>query len=247
MHIDKVVLITGAGDGLGRELAKVFCDAQAKVIGLGRTESTLKETQTQVGAERFEYIVSDVGDLGQVNATVQKIISAHQKIDYLFNNAAVYPKLNFLQESPETFKSAIATNVLGVAYLCKAVLPGMVDRGYGRIYNLGSWADRKPIADRAVYSCSKGAIHPLTKAIAVDIAPLNVDVEVHEWIPGHLNTQMSEYTGMEPSIAAEWAKDLVLRSHPDNRSKIFVGNSVWEPPLGIKQKIKRKLMFWKKV
>ena len=242
---DKVVVITGAGSGLGRELAKAFCQQGSKVIGLGRSLSKLEETKDEIGALEYAYYAMDVADYMQVRDVFKNIIDTYGRVDILFNNAAVYPKVNFLEESAEQWADAIAININGVANCCKAILPSMIEKKYGRIFNLGSWADLGPIEKSAAYSCTKGGLHALTKAIAVDIAEYNLDIEVHEWIPGHLNTQMSEYTGMEPSIAAAWAVEIASKAHASKKNCIYEQNQEWQPPKSLKQKIKAKLMFWK--
>ncbi|MFT6791426.1 MAG: NADP-dependent 3-hydroxy acid dehydrogenase YdfG [Cellvibrionaceae bacterium] len=241
---NKVVLITGAGSGLGRALAQAFCKEGCQVIGLGRQQARLEETADSIGGENFTYYAVDVLDYDLLSRTVGEVSEKHQTIDILFNNAAVYPKINFVDESAGTFTEAIEINVIGVANVCKAVLPVMFKQDSGRIYNLGSWADLSPIANSAAYSASKGAIHALTKGIAADIAHLQKQVEVHEWIPGHLNTQMSDYTGIDPSVSAGWAVMLAQRTNTKKNS-IFERDQEWLPPKSLKQKIKSKLQFWK--
>ncbi len=241
---DKVVIITGAGSGLGRALSIAFCKEQAQVIGLGRSVETLEETQKIAGKDMFSFYGADTSNFEQLQKTMDSIVSKFGKIDYLFNNAAVYPKINFLDESAGDFAQALNINVAGVANCCKAVLPHMIKNQFGRIYNLGSWADIAPIANSAVYSASKGAIHALTKSIAVDLTDRNVDVQIHEWIPGHLNTQMSDYTGIDPAVSASWG---VALTKMDNEKKncIFECDREWLPPKSLKQKIKGKILFWK--
>ena len=244
---DKVVIITGAGNGLGRELSKAFCKEGCKVVGFGRSQDSLKETQlviTQSGYDSFSFHSVDVADFDQVQQAINDINNSLGPIDLLFNNAAIYPKKNFLDESAKDFSRAININIVGMANTCKVVLPIMVRNKTGRIFNLGSWADLSPIADSVAYSASKGAVHALTKGIAVDIAHYNVDVQVHEWIPGHLNTQMSGYTGMDPAISAGFAVMLAQRQNTSKNS-IFDRNQEWLPPKSLKQKIKSKLLFWK--
>lgn len=242
---DKVVVITGAGGGLGRELAKAFCAHGAKVIGLGRSTDKLTETKAIIGEGKFEIHCADVSDFTQVKNAVTRIIEKHGRIDVLFNNAAVYPKENFLEESARDFASALLINVAGVANTCKAALPSMIENNFGRIFNLGSWADRAPIADSAVYSASKGALHALTKAIAVDIAHYNADVEIHEWLPGHLNTQMGDFSGMDPAVAGAWAVEIASKPHSSKRNCIYEHNWEWQPPKSLKKKLLSKVLFWK--
>ena len=123
--------------------------------------------------------------------------------------------------------------------------PLMINAGFGRIYNVGSWADIAPLKNSAAYSCSKGGVHALTKAVATDIADLNLDIEVHEWLPGHLKTQMSEYTGIDPSISAGWAVMIANQPQASGKNRIFVHDHEWIPPKRLKNRIKEKLLFWK--
>lgn len=243
---NRVVVITGAGSGLGQALSKAFYEQGSVIIGIGRSEDKLQQTAALIGdSDRYVSCVADVSNSDQVSDVFRGIESDHGRIDYLFNNAAVYPKVNFLKESPEMWAHAIAINLNGVAYCCKAVLPGMIERKFGRIYNVGSWADLGPIADSAAYSCSKGGLHALTKAVAVDLKQTDADIEVHEWIPGHLNTQMSDYTGIDPSISAAWAVDIANIPHASSRSCIYEQNREWQRPEGIKRRIMKRIQFWK--
>jgi len=245
MLTGKVVVITGAGSGLGREMAKAFCSRQAKVIGLGRSKEKLQQTADAIADGEFQSYSVDVGDAQQVSEAFADIIAKQGRIDILFNNAAVYPKINFLEETANQWSDALATNVSGVANCCKAVLPSMLQHNFGRIFNLGSWAHLGPIADSALYSCAKGAVHVLTKAIAVDLADHHpdTDVEIHEWIPGHLNTQMSDYTGMDPAIAAGWAVDIATKPPAPKKTSIYEQNWEWQPPKSLKQRILSTLCF----
>lgn len=248
MLTDKVVMITGAGSGLGRELAKAFCQKGATVLGVGRNVEALKETGSQRTEGDFVPVVADVSDFTQIKNAVETMLAVHKRIDILFNNAAVYPKENFLQEDAEVFASALAINMGGLANCCKAVLPAMIAQNFGRVYNLGSWAHLGPIANSAVYSATKGGVHALTKGIAVDVASAypDADIEIHEWIPGHLNTQMSDYTGMEPAQAASWAVAMAERPYASKRNSIFEQSWEWQPPRSLKERVTSKLMFWKK-
>ncbi len=242
---DKVVVITGAGSGLGQALAKAFVNHDAKVIGLGRSEDKLKATKNEIDSVNFKYFVVDASNFDNLQRVVTKIVDEFHTIDFLYNNAAVYPKVNFLNESAADFAAAIGCNVNGVANCCKTILPIMLEKNSGRIFNLGSWADIAPIENSAAYSASKGAVRALTKAISADLASKQSKVQIHEWIPGHLNTQMSDYTGIDPAVSAAWGIALAIR-HIDKPSTIFDRDQEVLPPRSLKQKIKEKLRFWKK-
>ena len=234
-------MITGVGSGLGRALAVAFAEQGSRVVGIARRAENLQETAALINAEVFTGHVADVTRVADIKAVVNAVIEQHDRIDILFNNAAVYPRVSFLDESPDDWARGMDVNVNGVANVCKAVLPGMIAAGYGRIYNVGSFADVAPIADSAVYSASKGAIRALTKAIAADIRDVAADIEVHEWIPGHLQTQMSGFTGIEPAVAAQWGVQLASMEHARTPNCIFENDHEWLPPKRLKQRIVDKL------
>ena len=237
-----VVMVTGVTRGLGRALAVEFAAVGCRVVGLGRDDARLHEIASQINGE-FLPIACDVNDRTAVEQAVQRTVDAYGEVDVLFNNAAVYPKVSFLDETPEQWAKAMGANVNGVAYLCKAVLPIMIKAGKGRIYNLGSWAYLGPIPKSAVYSASKGAVHALTCAIAEDIAQLDTDVQVHEWIPGHLKTRMSDFGGIDPHVSARWAVDMVRDDNASKPSTIFENDYEWVPPKRIKDHILDLLLF----
>ena len=133
MFQDRIVLITGAGGGLGAKLAIEFCNEGAKVIGIGRQEKSLEETALKLTGYRFRYFVLDVNNFNDVSDAVAEIINQNKKIDYLYNNAAIYPRVNFLKENASEFCYALSVNVCGIANCCKAVLPHMISHGFGRI------------------------------------------------------------------------------------------------------------------
>jgi len=241
MLANKVVMITGVGSGLGQALVMAFVEQGCEVIGIARREQTLRETAALAGAERFQGHVADVASFDEVKAVVDAGVEHYGRIDIVFNNAAVYPRVNFTEESAADWAHGLDVNVNGVANICKAVLPVMIAAGYGRIYNVGSFADVAPIADSAVYSASKGAVRALTKAIAADIRELKADIEVHEWIPGHLKTRMSGFTGLDPAVAAGWGVQLASMERARAPNCIFENNQEWLPRRGLKQRIRDKL------
>lgn len=240
----KTVVITGCNRGLGRALVEAFGNEGALVCGIARDSSSIDQMQSECSTFEFIGRTADVGDFAQVNESIEGFYERTRQLDYVFNNAAVYPKENFLEQSVDSWDSALRTNVIGPANVCRAVLPHMIYAGFGRIYNVGSWADLMPIERSSSYSTSKGGIHALTKAIAADIAHLHLDIEVHEWIPGHLNTRMSDFTGIDVSVSAGWAVELVKRE-ASSKSVIFENDQEWIPPKRLKERVLEKLTFWR--
>lgn len=238
--------MTGAGSGLGRALAIGLVERGAIVIGFGRHETSLSETAAAATISGFTTHVVDVSDSDAVNRAVQQVIGQFGKIDVLFNCAAVYPKTSFLEQDAEDWMATLAINVGGVANCCRAVLPHMIEKKSGRIINVGSFADRAPIPCSSAYAASKGALHALTKAMAADLGESCSEIVFVEWIPGHINTRMSDYTGLDPSACVDWAIKTIVA--PSGRSNVmmFVQDREFAPAPSRISRIKAKLMFWRR-
>lgn len=236
----QVVVVTGVNGGLGQALARTFADAGYRVAGIGR-QSVAADGLRGLSTDRFAYVQADLSDAAQVAAAFGAISARFGRIDVLFNNAAVYPRAGFLDESPADWAAAIAANVNGVAFCCKAALPVMRRQGRGRIYCVGSFADVAPIPASAAYATSKGALHALVKGIAADLQGVSADLQVHEWIPGHMKTRMSEFTGTEPTVSAGWALAIVRADNASKNGTIFENDREWFAPVGLKQRILRRL------
>ena len=243
---DKVVVITGAGSGLGRALAEGLVKNGAIVIGFGRHENKLKETETHIANEDFYWRVVDVSQADSVADTIKSLHSQFGHIDVLINNAAIYPKISFLDQLPQEWMETININVGGVVNCCHSVLPIMMQQGHGRIINVGSFADQGVIPLSSGYSASKGALRALTKGIAVDFGEQYPDIILIEWIPGHLNTQMSDYTGIDPRTCVDWAINLINLPENDPSPRIFVSDEEWFPAKGLRERLKEKLFFFRK-
>lgn len=235
----KVVLITGAGSGLGRALAAGLARQGAVVAGIGRRAGPLQETAAIAGPS-FSLHVADVADAAALASAVEEILRRHGRIDVLVNNAAVYPKESFLEQPAADWMAAIAVNLGGVANGCRAVLPSMMRRGAGCIINVGSFADKAPIARSSAYAASKGAVRALTKAIAADLGSAHPGIAIYEWIPGHLNTRMSEFTGMDPAECVDWAVRLI-EMPPQPGARIFEGAEEHLPPRSLRSRVLAKL------
>ena len=237
---EKTVVISGVGRGLGRELAKAFANDGDYVCGISRSSESITSLGEELSGTKFLGIAADVADPAQVDAAFDEIFTVTGRVDVLFNNAAVYNKVNFLEESSKQWLDAIMINLGGVSNCCKAALPHMVNQSFGRIYNVGSWADLSPALHSAAYATSKGGLRALTKSIARDIAALNLDIEVHEWIPGHLNTRMSDFTGIDPALSAQWGVAMV-QAQASKKNSIFENDHEWFPP----KRLKERLLFWR--
>jgi NAD(P)-dependent dehydrogenase (short-subunit alcohol dehydrogenase family) len=238
----KVIVITGVGAGLGRALSIGFVARGATVIGLGRNDTSVSETASLISDRRFVSHVVDVSDLEPVTKVMQDTASQFGGIDVLINNAAVYPKVGFLEQDADEWWRAITINIGGVANCCRAVLPIMLRQGRGRVINVGSYADIAPIPKSSAYAVSKGGLRALTRAIGAELA--GSEVVCVEWIPGHLKTQMSDFTGMDPSAAVDWAQAVIGLPTGGRNTIMCEADHEVLPIRSLRSRVKDKLMFW---
>jgi len=241
MITDKVVVVTGAGSGIGRGFAAGFCADGAKVVGFGRTATDLEDTANRFGRGRFHAVVGDLAKAEDVERLFSEAERLHGRVDVLVNNAAVYPKESFLEASMDTFEHDLLVNVMGVARTCHRVLPGMLKRGYGRVINVGSFAYKAPIPRSALYSSSKGAVDALTRAIAADVTHPNV--LVNQLMPGIYRTRMTPDQGEDPMTAYPHAKAIATLPSGGPHGRTFLLGELFEEhgERGLRDKVKGKL------
>lgn len=185
---DKVILITGAGSGLGKALAVAAGQAGAKVICAGRRKDRIQQTAekvTQAGGVGT-FVEMDVTD----PKSVEKGLKQAEKtgpIEILMNNAGIITGMKPVQDLPiEEWDKIMATNVRGPYLLIRAILPGMIHRGFGRIVNIS--APIKHLPKATAYCASKCALDSLTKAVSYELK--GTDVLVNAVEPPFLDTEM---------------------------------------------------------
>ncbi len=177
---DKVAIVTGAAQGIGRAIATRLAEEGAKVA--------IADIQADAAAAAAREIVAvggtaiavklDVTSLDSAMAAVQKVVADCGGIDILVNNAG-WDKLEpFIQSAPETWDKVIAINFRGVIHLCKAVIPQLPARGGGKIVSIASDAGRVGSLGEAVYSGCKAGIIGFSKTLARELARNNINVNV---------------------------------------------------------------------
>jgi 3-oxoacyl-[acyl-carrier protein] reductase len=183
----KVAFVTGAAVGIGRAIAVGFAENGADVIITDINEGKLNETKELVKAfgVKVKTAVFDVADEEASRKAIKEAEEEFGKIDILVNNAGIYPGSDFLEVDSDHWKKLININILGTMYPIQAVLPGMIERGYGRIVNIGSVAGVYGLGCFVDYSMTKGAIIALTKALAKVYTEKGVTVNCIS--PGSIN------------------------------------------------------------
>ena len=236
---DKTVVVTGAGSGIGRGFAAGFCRDGANVAGIARTASDLEETARLCGTGKYHFVTGDISRPEDVKRFFSETFQRYGKVDILVNNAAVSPRVAFLESTHEAWREVIEINLMGMALCCREALPGMLERGYGRIINLGSFAWKHPIANSSAYSASKGAVRAFTKALAAEIDRARYpDVLVNELMPGVAKTRMSD-SGADPMSLYVHARFVAGLPRGGPTGEAFVQSTFHIEDYGLRARLKR--------
>ena len=186
---NKIILITGATSGIGRATAIRFANEGARLILCGRRKEKLDVLVRELG-ENHMSIIFDVRDKKAVFKAIESLPKEYKKIDVLINNAGNAHGMDSAQTaSLDDWDAMIDSNVKGLMYVTKAVLPFMVEKQKGQIINLGSIAAKEVYPNGSVYCSSKAAVDSFTKGLRVDLNPLGIRVgAIH---PGLVETEFS--------------------------------------------------------
>lgn len=175
----KVVLITGAGSGIGQAIAVAFAQEGASVAVNDRDAASCEETMALLGdAEACCFAVPfDVSRLDEVLAGIQKVETHFGRIDVLVNNAAVMlNNVPFVETRPEDCEREIQVSLFGTLHCSRAVLKGMIERKQGRLVNIVSDAARLGQEKEVAYSSAKGAVISFTKSLAREVGRYGITV-----------------------------------------------------------------------
>jgi 3-hydroxybutyrate dehydrogenase len=175
-------VVTGGGRGIGRAVAAALSAAGHAVTILGRTELTLKAA-VESGAAG-DYRVVDVTDRDALMAA----LAAAGAVDILVNNAGIADSESFMKTDDAHFRRMMAVNFESVVTATRAVLPGMIDRKFGRVISVASIAGLKGAAYASAYAASKHAVVGLTRSIALEVA--RHGVTVNAVCPGYVDTDL---------------------------------------------------------
>ncbi len=190
----KIAFVTGASAGIGRSTAIALAKEGAKLLLCARSTDALESMRDdllQAGAEDMHGIALDVRQRLQVESAVAELPAEWRNIEILINNAGLARGLaKIYQDDPDHWDEMIDTNVKGLLYVTRAVLPGMVERGAGHIVNLGSTAGWMAYAGGSVYCATKAAERILSEGIRIDL--MGTPVRVTSIDPGMVETRFSE-------------------------------------------------------
>lgn len=229
---DKVVIVTGAGQGLGAGCAKEFAEQGAHVVLVGRTKSKLDVITREIreaGGKAIAYRC-DVGDHKDVNDVFSSIEKDLGKVDVLINNAAVHKSMPVLDTSVEDWDMIIRINLSGTFYCIKSVLPGMIDRQYGKIINISSNSAKYFYPGFGAYASSKGGQVSLTRILSEEVKQHNINVNAVYL--GMTNTEKTRERMQSDDPAIQWKFEDMLQVDDAAKVVAFLASDVAKPIMG---------------
>lgn len=206
---NKIVFITGASSGIGKACAQLFAEQGAKIILSARRTDRLQELATQLTQQyNQEHLILplDVCNKKDVTKQFKTLPPQWQAIDILINNAGLALDTLPLQAGIiDNWDRMIDTNIKGLLYVSREVIPGMLQRGRGHVINLGSIAGHECYPNGNVYVATKHAVHALSKSMRLDM--LGSPVRVTEIAPGATYTEFSEVRWKDKEKADAFYQD----------------------------------------
>ena len=192
---DRVSLVTGASRGIGLAIARRLARDGATVLCLARDAARLQAAVEGLRSEglRAEALPVDLADEAAVRDAVEQVLERHSRVDHLINNAGIARDGLLLRMKTADWKAVLDTNLNGMFYLTRGVLPAMVRARYGRIVNLTSVVAQSGNPGQTNYCASKAGIIGFTRALALEIASRGITVNAVA--PGFIETDMTAAAG----------------------------------------------------
>lgn len=186
----KTVMVTGASAGIGEGVARAFADEGSRLILVARRFDRVEKLANELPVDCLP-LQLDVRNRAEVNRVVESLSAEWAEIDILINNAGLSRGLDKLHEgNPDGWDEMIDTNVKGLLYVSRAIIPGMVTRNHGHVVNVGSIAGHEVYPRGNVYCATKHAVAAITKGLQLDL--LETPVRVSTIDPGLVETEFSE-------------------------------------------------------
>ncbi|MFD4752431.1 SDR family NAD(P)-dependent oxidoreductase [Streptomyces sp. NPDC058426] len=198
----RIVVVTGAGTGIGRATARAFAAEGAHVVAVGRRAEPLLETAAE--NDRITALTADIIAESEPSRIVQTVLERHGRLDVLVNNAGVVRSGALGTLTSEMIETQLATNLVAPILLAQAALP-LLEASGGVIVNISTSVGQRAWPGSSVYAATKTALELLTRSWAVELAPRGVRVVAVA--PGAIDTPIGEHQGLAPERMAavrEW-------------------------------------------
>jgi 2-hydroxycyclohexanecarboxyl-CoA dehydrogenase len=248
-----LVLVTGAGSGIGRATALAFADAGARVLAVDIDRAAAEKTAAACAERGVESVAyeGDVADRVAVATLADTVHHEHGPLDILVNNAGVGMSARFLAMSLEDWDWIVSINLMGAVHMCHAFGPKMVDRGRGHVVNISSGLGYTPTATEPGYGTTKAAVLAFSRSLRADWHAHGVGVSAI--CPGVIDTPIIEHTRFrgeqaQPDRVAR-VKDLFSkRGHPPELVAkavlVAVRNDTSVVPVGVESRAGWYISRW---
>lgn len=233
---NKTIVVTGAGSGMGRELALKLLTKGVKVIGVDINPSSLEQTKqvAQANDQQFKGFVLDISDKTKVESFAKELIDQSGAIDGIINNAGIIqPFIRVNELDYDQINRVMNINFFGTVYLTKAFLPHFLNRPEAHIVNISSMGGFIPFPGQTMYGAAKAAVKIFTEGLYAELKNTNVRVTVVH--PGAIATNITENSGLgKPKIdpdkpqsklalPASKAVEIILEAVEQNKYRVMVG------------------------
>ena len=209
----QVGIVTGGGQGLGREFCQAFAEAGADIVIAEMNPETGQAAAAELRAlgRRSIYIQTDVRSVASIQAMVDQTLAEFGKIDFLMNNAGITQWCAAENVSEAGWRNVMDVNLNGVFYCCQAVGRHMIEQRKGSIINIASMSGLivNTPQQQASYNTSKAAVIQLTKSLAFEWAPYNI--RVNAIAPGYMSTPMAKPFFEDPAYGGKWMDGIPMR------------------------------------
>ncbi len=235
---NKVIVVTGAGSGIGRALALALLSRGARVAAADLNETALEETAALAGLRRDQISahVLNVADRPAVEALPAQVIAAHGAVDAIINNAGIIqPFVRFNDLPYDAIERVLNVNLYGVIYMTKAFLPHLLARPTAHVVNISSMGGFFPVPGQSLYGASKAGVKLLTEGLYAEL--LDTHVRVTIVFPGAIATNIAQSSGIAmPALAdseaaqkfrplpAADAAETIIQAIERDAFQVYVGN-----------------------
>ena len=210
-------LITGGGTGIGAAIAARLSEMGARITVVGRRPEPLEEVAD--GLDGAQPVPFDVTDEAAVEEGLKTATERFGPVDVLINNAGAADSSPFTRTTPDAWRAMLDVNLTGAFLMSRAVLPGMVERGWGRIVSIASTAGLKGYAYVAAYCAAKHGVIGMTRSLALEVAQKGVTVNAV--CPGYTETELLsesvENIVDKTGVSEDEARAQLLESNPQGR------------------------------
>jgi len=232
----KVIVVTGAGSGMGRALSLQLIKDGARVAGIDINEKGLEETRELAGngAVAMSTHVVDITDRNRVEALPAELIALHGAVDGIINNAGIIqPFVPIKDLDYDRIERVFNINLYGTLYMVKSFLPALLERPEAHILNISSMGGFIPFPGQSFYGASKAAVKLLTEGLYAELKDSNVKVTVVH--PGAVNTNITKNSNVEMrselsaeeqasmTLSAEKAAEIILNGMKADKYRVMVG------------------------